>query len=879
MTAAHRFALDAIGAGLPVAAAEAELRASAARGVMVVTAPPGTGKTTFVPALVADLVAARGGGRTVLTQPRRVAVRAAAARIAALDGGAVGGAVGFTVRGERAVGAGTRLEAVTPGVLLRRLLGDPELAGVDAVILDEVHERSLDGELLLGMLAELRSLREDLLLVAMSATLDADRVAEVLGDASGAAPIVAVPAALHPLRVEYAPPAEARLDARGAARGFLAHLAELAARAQREDGVDALVFVPGAREVDALLALLRGRPEVRAGGVEVLPLHGRVPARDQDRAVRGRRVDEPPRIVVSTALAESSLTVPGVRLVIDAGLSRELRRDRSRDMTGLVTVSASRSSAEQRAGRAARQGPGRAIRAYSEAEFARMLPDAAPEIASADLADAALALAAWGAPGGRGFRFPTPPPPGAMARAEATLGALGLVSPGTGGITPLGRTVAGLPVGVREARALLAGAVALGDAARAAEVVAAIADDHRDAGADLPRLLRELRGGRAPGAARWRRERDRLARIAREHAATSGPAAGTGAAGAVARSDAAAAGIVLALARPEWIARRVSEGSRAYLLASGTRAALPEGSALLDGEWIAVREVQRAEGRAAAGTGAVIRLAAPFEESGALALGDALLTRTRASRIEDGRVRVREERRLGAILLAATPVAARPEDTAPAFTAHLRELGLGALDWPAAAVSLRGRLALLHRELGEPWPRMDDASLLGRLEDWLGPELARLRPGASLDRLDMATALRRLLPWPEAAQLDALAPERLPLPSGGSARIDYPAPGRGAVDDGAHAELPVIAAKLQECFGLADTPRLVAGRVPVLVHLLSPARRPLAVTADLSSFWNGPYQEVRREMRGRYPKHPWPEDPWTAQATARTKRSAAGRPG
>ena len=932
----QRFDLDAIGAGLVVAQAREEIAEAVASGAAVITAPPGTGKTTFVPPLVASLIGARavpaapadpaapsgprkpadaadpaasagpaapatdatsaaesGSGssrvlRTLVTQPRRVAVRAAANRISALGGTPLGGPVGYTVRGDRRVGRDTVLEALTPGVLLRRLLADPELGGVGAVILDEVHERSIDGDLLLGMLAEVRELRPDLTLVAMSATLDAAAIAELLGGA----PVVAVPSALHPLRIEYAAPRGARLDERGVTRGYLDHVARTAASAREREGCDALVFVPGAREVDETAALIR---EHAGAGVEVLPLHGRLPAREQDRAVAGRAAGEPPRIVVSTSLAESSLTVPGVRLVIDAGLSREVRRDRGRDMTGLVTVSASRDSAEQRAGRAARQGPGVAIRAYSETDLARMPRSAQPEILSADLSDAALTLAEWGTPGGAGLALLTPPPAASMRLAEEVLRALGLVD-ATGGATKLGSRVALLPVGVREARALIEGAVALGDARTAAEVVAAASGDHREPSADADALLRSLRSGRSPGAARWRGEVDRLAAIAESEAPELAAGGGTG---TVARGPAeqtpaqqtrtqqtpvqhAAAenapasvpatertGLVLALARPEWIARRTGGGSRSYLLASGTRAAVPEGSQLATHEWIAVREVQRAAGAAADGTGAVIRLAAGISEEAALAAGASLVTSGRTAGIADGRVRVREERRLGAITLASAPAAATPADTGPAYAAHLAEHGLDALPWSEAAAELRARLGLLHRELGDPWPAMSDAALLDRLADWLSDDLARLRQDSGLRALDVTSALRRLLPWPEAARLDELAPERLAVPSGSRVRIAYP-----AVDE--EDGRPVVAVKLQEMFGFAETPRVVEGRVPILFHLLSPAGRPLAVTDDLASFWNGPYREVRREMRGRYPKHPWPEDPWTAQATARTKR-AAGR--
>ena len=827
---AHRFDLDAVGAGLPVAAARAELETAARTGALVVTAPPGTGKTTLVPPLVANLA----GGLTLVTQPRRVAVRAAARRLAALDGSRLGGPVGFTVRGQREAGPGTAIEMLTPGVLLRRLLAEPELPGVAAVVLDEVHERSLETDLLLGMLAEARQLREDLTVGAMSATLDAEAVAAVLDGAA----VVEVPSPLHPLRTEHAPSPSPRLDARGVTREHLDHLARAAARAQREEGCDALVFVPGAREVDETVARLQGLVD----GVEVLPLHGRLPAAQQDRATGGRRPGEPPRIVVSTALAESSLTVPGVHLVVDAGLSREVRRDRARDMSGLVTVSASRAAIAQRAGRAARQGPGRAVRVFSEAELAGMPAQSPPEITAADLTDAALWLACWGTPRGEGLPLLTAPPAAEIRAAEETLRALGLVD-AEGRPTAAGRRTARLPVGVREARALLAGG------APGPDVVAAVSDDHRPVGADLPRLLAQLRAGRAPGAERWRRERDRLARLA--GVASAPPRAVTG----------EQAGAVLSLARPERIARRVAEGSRSYLLASGTRAALPEGSGLLGTEWLAVWEVQRAAGRAADGTGAVIRAAAPLSEQDALAHGAGLRREERTAVLEDGAVRARSRRVLGAIELSSTPVAATAEDTVPAVLSAVRERGLEALTWSEAATAFRSRLALVRRELGDPWPAMDEQSLLDSLDLWLAPQLSART--ARLDRIDLLGALRSLLPWPEASELDTLVPERLPVPSGATARIDYPAPDEPA-------GRPVVAVKLQELFGLAETPHLVRGRVPVLFHLLSPARRPLAVTDDLRSFWDGPYREVRKEMRGRYPKHPWPEDPWTAPATART---------
>lgn len=844
------FDLGAVGAGLGVSAAQAALTDAVRAGAMVVTAPPGTGKTTFVPPLVANAVG--GSGRVVVVQPRRVAVRAAARRLAQLTGRPLGEAVGFSVRGERTVSARTRVEFVTPGILLRRLLADPALDGAAAVVLDEVHERSLDGDLLLGMIAEARELRDDLVLVAMSATLDAAAFSEMIGRA-GPAPVVDVPSPLHPLTIEYAPADGPRTDARGVTRAFLDHVARIAVQGRAVDDADALVFVPSARDVDGVVRAIR----TLSPGIDALPLHGRLSIRDQDRATGGRsRQDEPPRIVVSTALAESSLTVPGVRLVIDAGLSREPRRDAGRGVSGLVTVSASRASADQRAGRAAREAPGRAIRAYSEADLARMPAAGSPEIRSADLTDAALLLASWGTPRGEGLRLITPAPSAAMDDATGALASLGLVD-AEGRITPLGARVALMPVGAREGRALLAAPAAGVDGGAAAEIVAALSGEHRDVGGDLVRLLGELRADRARGSARWRSDVKRLARLAE---ARPSPAR------VVAPS--AAPGIVAALARPDWIARRVSAGSRVYALASGTRAALPPGSPLMASEWLAVSDAQRTEGPQADGTGTLIRMAAPLDERDARELGDGLLVRTRAATIEDGRVRVREETRLGAIRLSSTPIAPTEGDIAGALASHVRERGVDALPWSSPASALRRRLGLLHREIGAPWPDVRDAALLARADDWLLPVLRS--SGPSLAGVDVLTALRGLLPWPEAAHLDELAPEHLVVPSGSRVRIDYPSPD----DEGAG---PIVSVKLQEAFGLADTPRLLGGRVRVVFHLLSPARRPLAVTADLAGFWDGAYRDVRKEMRGRYPRHPWPEDPWTAPATAKTNRALRGR--
>ncbi|MFJ7750983.1 ATP-dependent helicase HrpB [Arthrobacter sp. NPDC097144] len=872
------FNLQRIGTGLVFAEALADLFAALdpqnGKSAAVVQAPPGTGKTTLVPPLLANLLALQESSigrppRIVVTQPRRVAARSAARRLAALDGSPVGARIGYTVRGESHAGPETIIEFVTPGILLRRLLADPGLEGTTAVVLDEVHERGLETDLLVGMLTEVRQLREDLTLIAMSATLDAPRFASLIGnDGDGPVPVVGCPSALYPLEIRWQPAPSLRLDERGVTRTFLDHVADTAAAAHAElltanPQADALVFVPGAWEVSSVASRIRSRA---GAGTEVLELHGQIDPRDQDRAVSGRAGGDRPRIIVSTSLAESSLTVPGVRLVIDSGLAREPRRDAARGMSGLVTVSCSRASAEQRAGRAARQGPGRVVRCYDERTFGAAPAHQTPEISVADLTSAALVLACWGSPGGEGLALPDAPPRTAMEDARTVLKNLGAVD-ASGAVTPVGKTLARIPADPRLARALLDGSKVVG-ARTAAEAVALVAGDHRAPGADLTRLLTALRSGRDPGERRWSEDVRRMQGIVRregsrgEEASSHNPPRSSEPADV---PDSEAMGFVVGLAFPDRIARRVpGEGPERYLLSSGTRAGLPAGSPLTGHEWLAVAEVTRAQGRDAAGTGAVIRSAAPLSEETAAAAAQHLLTDTVEARFVSGRVTARRERRLGSIVLSSTPVRPTAAEGRTAVARALKQEGLGIIGFSAAADALRRRMALIRRELGEPWPDVSEPALLARLDDWLAPELSALAAGASVNGIDLTEPLRRLLPWPEASRLAELAPERLAVPSGSHVRISYPDPD----DDGGR---PVVAVKLQECFGWAETPRVVQGRVPVLFHLLSPARQPLAVTDDLASFWAGPYLQVRAQMRGRYPKHPWPEDPWSAKATAKTK--------
>ncbi len=849
------FDIRRIGDGLAFAGAVDDLTAALERNTsVVISAPPGTGKTTLVPPILAN----RAAGRVIVTQPRRVAARAAARRLAHLDGTRLGTRVGFTVRGERSVGPETRIEFVTAGVLLRRLLDDPGLDGVDAIVIDEVHERALETDLLIGLLGEVRELRDDLTLVAMSATLDAATVADAIGTDAAPAPVVTQTAPQHPLTERWAPSPAPRLDERGVTRGFLDHVAGTAASAARDlshsdPSADTLVFAPGAREVSEIARRIRHADS----GLDVRELHGRIRAADQDAVIGGRRSDDPARVIVTTSLAESSLTVPGVRLVVDSCLSRYPQRDAARGMSGLVTGPSSRSSSIQRAGRATRQGAGTVIRCVDERTYAAAPARPAPEIATTDLTDAALLLACWGAPGGAGLRLLDPLPSDSLNNAVMVLRGLGAID-ADGRATTAGRELARVPVDPRLARALREGSALLGGRFTA-EIIALLGGDDRIPDGDAAAALIALRNRRDPDARRWEQEVTRLLRFTASADRSQRRPTGDD------------TGFVIALAFPERIARRVDRSAygATFLLASGTRAGIS--GALADAEWLAVADVARAQGRAAGGTGAIIRAAAAISENDVEHAADHLITDRIEAAFTDGRVVTRRERRIGAIVRASVPVRAQADSSGrDAVRRALEQHGLGVFTWSDAADSLRRRLALLHREIGMPWPGVSDAALLDELDGWLAPELDSLAAGKPAAKIDLAPAMRRLLPWPAAVDLDALAPERLEVPSGSRIRIAYP-----SLDD--PAARPVVAVKLQECFGWAETPRLVNGRVPVLFHLLSPAGRPLAVTDDLASFWSGPYAQVRSEMRGRYPKHPWPQDPWNAAPTRHTSKRAAGQ--
>ncbi|MFI9786636.1 ATP-dependent helicase HrpB [Kitasatospora sp. NPDC051984] len=818
-------------------------------GAAVLSAPPGTGKTTLVPLALAGLLDAFPGPprRVLVAEPRRLAVRAAARRMAWLlgeplgDGGTsqpprgwgkIGGRVGFTVRGERRVGPETRVEVVTTGVLLQRLQRDPELPGVDVVVLDECHERHLDADTALAFLLDVRAaLRPELRLLLASATADTDAWAELLDGA----PVVAAEGVSHPVETVWAPPPGTVRPPHGTKVDpvLLEHVVATVRRALAERDGDVLCFLPGVGEIARVAGQL--------DGVEVLQLHGQAPQAVQDAALAaGQRR----RVVLATSVAESSLTVPGVRVVVDSGLTREPRTDHARGLSGLVTVRTSLAAARQRAGRAGREAPGTVYRCWAEVEDARAARFPTPEIALADLTSFALQAACWGDPDATGLALPDPPPAGAMAAARTTLRALDAVDAG-GRPTDRGRAIARTGLHPRLARALLDGAAAVG-ARRAAELVALLSEEPpRALGDDLAHIWRTVKQSNDPYARRWKDETRRLEQQ------VDGPSGGL--------PDAAAVGLVVGLAYPERIARAREGGEGAYLMASGTAAQVQAGSRLPAGGWLAIAVADRPAGSPSA---RVLRAVAIDEATARRAGGPLLDGREEVGwSARQREVTARRVETLGAIELAAVPLTAPdPALVRDALLEGLAREGVSALlNWPPAAAGLRERLAFLHRTLGGVWPDVSDAALLVAAEQWLEPELSRARRRADLERIDTAAALQRLLPWAsgQAGRLDELAPERITVPTGSRIRVDY------------SGDRPVLAVKLQELFGWDAAPALADGRAPLTVHLLSPAGRPAAVTGDLAAFWREGYRAVRADLRGRYPRHPWPEDPTTAEPTRR----------
>jgi ATP-dependent helicase HrpB len=836
-------------AGLPIVEAIDPLRAALSdRRRAVLHAPPGAGKTTIVPLVLA--AEPWCDGSVVMLEPRRLAVRNAARRLAHLAGDRPGGTVGWRMRGDTRVSPRTRIEVVTEGVLTRRLQHDPSLDGVAAVVFDEFHERSLDTDLGLAFTLEaIDALRPDLRLVVMSATFDVEPVAELLD-----APVVSSPGRLHPVEV-----IQVDTDRRAPIDVAVVPVVE---RAVRTHPGDVLVFLPGRAEIDRVRRRLGPlRPEI-----DVRPLHGSLPPADQDRAIApapdGRR-----KLVLSTAIAETSVTIEGVTVVVDAGWRRTPRLDPGSGMSRLVTLPVTRAEAEQRAGRAGRLAPGTVYRCWSRSEHATLRSHPEPEIEVADLTSLALELAAWGA-GGEELAWLTRPPDAHLAAARSLLADLGALEGVSGRITDHGRALADLPLHPRLAQMVVRG-TELGHGRLATEVAAVLAehrlarrgDTHladrvgqlsRSDGTGPSSADRSSASDRSSPTERAGSERGVVER-ARAEVARLRAAIGIDHGGRPVDRD--ALGLLVALGFPDRVGRARSGAPGEFLLANGRGAFVDPTDPLASSDLVAVAEL---DGQA---TRSRIFAAAPLDHDDLrVALGHRIVTESEVA-WRNGDVVAREVERLGAVILVDRPLREAPTDQVEAALLDgLRTEGIGLLPWNGTARRLQARLGFLHRLDPARWPAIDDATLTAEAGVRIGPHLTGCRRRRDLARVDPAEVLLHGLGWDQRRDVDRLAPERLPVASGHHHRVDY------------GSDPPVLAVKLQELFGATDTPMVGGGRVPVVLHLLSPAGRPVQITQDLASFWAEGYHQVRADLRGRYPRHPWPEDPATANATAATKR-------
>ena len=811
----------------------------AAHPRLVLEAPPGAGKTTQVPLALLD-APWLAGQKILMLEPRRVAARSAAQFMARQLGGQVGETVGYRIRFENKVGPSTRVEVVTEGILTRMLQDDPLLEGVGAILFDEFHERHLSADLGLALALDVQGgLREDLRIVVMSATLDGERLARWLD-----APRLSSEGRSHPVQVSHFP---ARRDEALEAQARRAIEQALAGHPG-----DVLVFLPGQREISRVQAALE---PVLGDEVGVLPLHGELPVEQQSRVLQpdpdGRR-----RVVLATNVAESSVTLPGVRVVIDAGLAREPRYDPNSGFSRLDVVPVSQASADQRAGRAGRVAEGWAWRLWPQSQ--RLESQRRAEISQVELASLALELAAWGSDE---LRFVDPPPAGAMAAARELLPRLGALD-AQAAITPMGRRMLGLGTHPRLAAMLLAAPDPRGQAL-AADLAALV--EARD----------PLRQGGDALAARWRAlAAFRAGRV--PHDASRGALAAIDAAAKQWRRrlrcevtspsdiEAHELGDLLAHAFPDRIASRHPTDPLRYLLANGRSARLFDSSDLRGEPWLVASEL-RFEAR-----DALLLRAAPVDEARLRADFPQRFVQQDVVRWDaDRRALVaRRESSFDRIVLDSRPAGrVDPAQAAAALTEAVRELGLDALPWTDSLRQWRWRAMSLRHWMPElELPDLSDAALLATLEDWLRPAFAGKTRLDSLGEDELGEALKSRLPWDKRQLVDRHAPVRIEVPSGMDRRIDY-----ALDDDGVTPRPPVLAVKLQELFGLADTPRIAEGRVPLLLHLLSPGGKPLQVTGDLRNFWQHTYAEVKKEMKGRYPRHPWPDDPWSATATHRAK--------
>ena len=802
-------------------ALKAALRDSTAA---VLVAPPGAGKTTVAPLALLNEPWVDGGKLLVL-EPRRLAARAAASRMASTLGEKVGETVGYRVRLESRVSARTRIEVVTEGVFTRMILDDPALDGVAAVLFDEFHERSLDADLGLALARDSQQvLREELRLLVMSATIDGARIADLLGGA----PVVESEGRAHPVETRYLGrnPAERVEDA----------VTRAVQKALAEETGSLLVFLPGQGEIRRVEERLAER--VRDPNVILAPLYGALDAAEQDRAISpapaGKR-----KVVLATSIAETSLTIEGVRVVIDSGLARVPRYDPASGLTRLQTVRVSRAAADQRRGRAGRTEPGVCYRLWDEPETRALAPFGRPEILETDLAGFALDLARWGAKSPEGLTLLDPPPAGAWREARALLQGLQALDD-HGELTAHGRALSALPLPPRLAHMLMAGA-ARGEADTAARIAALLTE--RGLGGKDPDLSHRLQAFDRDRSPRARDARALAERWARETARAADKPGGGG----------ADAGLLLAEAFPERVAKQRGKPGE-YLLASGRGVFMEPTESLARERWLAVGELGGGEARDR------VLLAAPLDEAALLeAFADRLETETRIEPDPRGKVKARRITRLGRIVVEEKLVEDAPRELIERTLLDEIARRPGALNWGERSSALRERVAFL-RSLDPAWPDFSDEGLAARLQDWAPPLVAGKSSLAQIGDGALVNALEGLIPWELQRRLDADAPERFEAPTGSRLRIDYGAGGGPRVD-----------VRVQELFGLSTHPTVGGGRVPLTLSLLSPAHRPVQTTKDLPAFWRGSWADVRKDMRGRYPKHPWPENPLEAPPTTRAK--------
>jgi ATP-dependent helicase HrpB len=817
----------ALGEGLPIREALEPLEAAlAASPCAVLVAPPGAGKTTVVPLALMDQPWA-AGGKIIVLEPRRLAARAAADRMARSLGERPGETIGYRVRMQSRVSARTRVEVVTEGVFTRMILDDPGLEGVAAVLFDEFHERSLDADLGLALARDAQGLvREDLRILVMSATLDGARVAALLGDC----PVLESQGRMFPVETRYA--------GRDPRMPLEEQVARLSLRLLAEEGGSQLVFLPGQGEIRRVERLIGER--LRDPSVDLCPLYGALDPAEQDRAIapspNGRR-----KVVLATSIAETSLTIEGVRVVIDAGLARVPRFDPSSGLTRLATVRVSRAAADQRRGRAGRTEPGVCWRAWEEAETRALPAFERPEILEADLSGLALDLARWGARDAGGLAFLDPPPAAAFAEARALLRRLQALD-GQGAITPHGRALASLPLAPRLAHMVVKGA-ASGAGRRAARIAALVGE--RGLGGndvDLRHRLEQLERDRGQRAQDARALADRWAEQAGKLA---GKAAG----------EPLSEALLLAEAYPDRIAKQRG-GVGEYQLASGRGVWLEPTDALARERWLAVGDL------GGGGTRDRVLLAAPLEEDALLDdFADRLVVQDVLEPDAKGRLKARRLTRLDRLVVSERLIdTPDPAIIQAALLAEARRAGLDALPWGEHAKGLRQRAAFLRQAGFAEAPDLSDERLLAALDDWLAPALKGRTSLADVPAQALDNAISGLLDWNAMQALERLAPGRWSTPAGTSAAIDYAAEGG-----------PAVEARVQELFGLDAHPTTAGGRVPLTLVLLSPARRPIQVTKDLPGFWRGSWKAVRSDLRGRYPKHPWPEDPLAEAPTTRAK--------